>query len=459
MNMAFKKSMDRLSMIFGSPEKKVIKIIEKIENGQGSHKLVISLNEILNEHPNLNEETSYRLIDIIRTHNTETFGYALDVLFKIAERETDLLTNSADVIIESIQYPKLMQTAIPVLLEKFNNQNSSLRLASYYLLDMVATKHPEFFSNYTPDIVKCLQGSNIDGLIYTIKLIGEIARMCPDIINESFSMLNGLSLKHPDEMVRQEAYDAIGKFKVKEKEVKIDKPIEEFTDSKKDIFSVGEIQSEIEDFRKITCELSEINETDLKYSAIDLLASIGMDHLVVETDIYDSDSKYTKEENIIPSEKKKISPLKDEDIFLTNEIFSELGNNEEISGKFTLETGFLPDMTVEKIDAIFTPLSNQEGIISLGLITYDAKIISACGQDFVNKKIVKKLCDLLSFEENLSLRTDFRNHVYLQFSDKVVMAMSVDNNYIFLILAKLDMPFGIILEINRIVEKIEKILK
>ena len=452
--------MDRLSMLFGSPEKKAIKIIEKIENGQGSHKLVISLNEILNEHPNLNEETSYRLIDIIRTHNTETFGYALDVLFTIAETEPDLLTNSADVMIESIQYPELMQTGIPVLLEKFNNQNSSLRLASYYLLDMVATKHPEFFSNYTPDITKCLQGSNIDGLIYTIKLIGEIARMCPDIINESFSMLNDLSLKHPDDMVRQEAYDAIRKFKVKEEEeVKVDKPIEEFTDSKKDIYSVGEVQSEIEDFRKITRELSKINETDIKHSAIDLLESIGMDHLIVKTDLYNPDSKYTKKENIIPSGKKKISPLKDEDIFLTSEIFSELGNNEEISGKFTLETGFLPDMTVEKIDAIFTPLSNQERIISLGLITYDGKIISACGQDFVNKKIVERLCDLLSFEENLSSRADFRNHVYLQFSDKVVMAMSVDNNYIFLILAKLDMPFGIILEINRIVEKIEKILK
>lgn len=451
--------MDRLSMLFGSPEKKVNKIIKKIENGQGSHKLVISLNEILNEHPHLNEQTSYRLIDIIRTHNTGTFGYALDVLFKIAEKKPDLLTNSADVIIESIQYPELMQTAIPVLLEKLNNRNSSLRLASYYLLDMVAVKHPEFFSNYTPDMIKCLQGSNIDGLIYAIKLIGEIARICPDIINESFSVLNDLSLKHPDNMVRQEAYDVIRKFKVKEKEVKATKPIEEFTDSKKDIFSVGEVQSEIEDFKKITRELSKINVPDLKYSVIDLLASMGLDHLIVETDLYDSGSKYTKEENIIPSERNKISPLKDEDIFLTNEISSELGNNEEISGKFTLETGFLPDMTVEKIDAIFTPLSNQKGIISLGMITYDGKIISACGQDFVNKKIVEKLCDLLSSEENLSSRTDFRKHVYLQFSDKVVAAMSIDNNYIFLILAKLDMPFGIILEINRMVEKIEKILK
>jgi len=266
MNMAFKKSMDRLSMIFGSPEKKVIKIIEKIENGQGSHKLVISINEILNEHPNLNEETSYRLIDIIRTHNTETFGYALDVLFKIAEKDPDLLTSSADVIIESIQYPELMQTAIPVLLDKFNSHNSSLRLASYYLLDMVAAKHPEFFSNYTPDMIKCLQGSNIDGLIYTIKIIGEIARMCPDIINESFSVLNDLSLKHPDDMVRQEAYDAIRKFKVKEEEVKVDKPIKELADSTKDIFSVDKVQSEIQNFRKITSDFSKINETDLKYS-------------------------------------------------------------------------------------------------------------------------------------------------------------------------------------------------
>ena len=281
--MPFKKSMDRLSMLFGSPEKKVIKIIEKIENGQGSHKLVISLNEKLNEHPNLNEEISYRLIDIIRTHNTETLSYALDVLFTIAEREPDILTNSADVIIESIQYPELMQTAIPVLLEKLNSQNSSLRLASYYLLDMVAAKHPEFFSNYSPEIIKCLQSSNIDELIYAIKLISEIARMCPDIINESFSMLNDLSLKHPDDMVRQEAYDAIRKFKVEEKEGKVTKPIKEFADSKKDIFSVGEVQSEIEDFRKITRELSKINEIDLKHSAIDLLESIGMDHLIVET--------------------------------------------------------------------------------------------------------------------------------------------------------------------------------
>ncbi|MDW7777295.1 MAG: hypothetical protein SCH39_13295 [Methanosarcinales archaeon] len=304
-------------MVFSSPKKTVDNNLTRIEKGQGSKKIVVSLKKALKEDPELIEDTALALIRIIQTDKKETFGYCLEILLNIAETETELLVNSIDAFIKIIQIPDdnaldinsilialdilsiivsvspdLMQPAVPELLKKMRSSNSQIRSASYYILDTISKSNPEFFSNYTLDLIRSLNGLNVDERIYAIKLIGEIAQYSPKVIDDSYNVLKDLSSKHPSLEIRQQAHDVLKKFSVDEATPEVKTELLEF---EKDFIGLNDINSEEMDFAELADDLSErIKGIDFEASAVAMLKSLEMDHLIVEPE-YRTHKTLTKE--------------------------------------------------------------------------------------------------------------------------------------------------------------------
>ncbi|MCG7850056.1 MAG: hypothetical protein MIO93_12895, partial [ANME-2 cluster archaeon] len=309
-------------MVFGSPKKTVDNNINKIEKGHGSKKIVDSLNKTLKENPELVDDTALALIGIIQTDKTETLGYCLELLLSIAEKDTDLLVNSTDAFIKIIQMPddnaidnnsilialdilsiivsvspELMQPAVPALLNKMRSSNSQIRSASYYILETISKSYPDFFSNHTLDLIRSLNGLNIDERIFATKLIGEIAKYSPKVIDDTYDVLNDLASKHPSAEVRQKAHDVLKRFRVDEEitEVKTEEHETEQLEFEKDFIGIDDIDSEEMDFAEMADDLSErIKGIDFEASAIAMLKSLDMEHLIVKPE-YRKDKTSTEE--------------------------------------------------------------------------------------------------------------------------------------------------------------------
>jgi len=252
------------------------------------------------------DNTALALIGIIQTDKTETLGYCLELLLSIAEKDTDLLVNSTDAFIKIIQMPddnaidnnsilialdilsiivsvspELMQPAVPALLNKMRSSNSQIRSASYYILETISKSYPDFFSNHTLDLIRSLNGLNIDERIFATKLIGEIAKYSPKVIDDTYDVLNDLASKHPSSEVRQEAHDVLKKFSVDE-EITEEHETEQL-EFEKDFIGIDDIDSEEMDFAEMADDLSErIKGIDFEASAVEMLKSLDMDHLIVK---------------------------------------------------------------------------------------------------------------------------------------------------------------------------------
>ncbi|MCL7415931.1 MAG: hypothetical protein M8349_07750 [ANME-2 cluster archaeon] len=552
-------------MVFGSPKKNVDHNIKKIEKGHGDKKTVDSLKKALNDHPELIEDIAIQLIGIIQTDKKETFSYCLEVLLDIAEIEPELLANSADAIIKIIQmseedgldnnsiltaldilsilasgYPQLMEPVVSVLLRKMKNPNSQIRSATYYILDIISKSYPEFYSDHTLDLIRSLHGLNIDERVYAVRLIGEIARYSPKVIDESYDVLSALANKHPDTKVRQEALDVLTKFKMEEKtpELIIDEPEEDLLEFETDFIGIDEIRSEDEDFARMADDLAErIQGIDFESSAVEMLRSLGMDHLIVKTEFKETKSLEEKEiirpdtqeiEIITPNEtsieevtgpkvdekyeeiavpplkklpekpnietkvphehalkrieqlvtdpniKPRLSPVKEitqKDVIEppTPEITSETvpapetktevptPPEPEVAIQTTVEP--LPDITIEMLYTIFTELSNEDWVRSVCLTTHDGTLITASEPEFMEQNMLKKICGMITLEESMSPQKGFRNRISLELSDKLLVAMSIDENYNIIMLTKPDVQFGMVLyELNKTADKIEQII-
>jgi len=279
-------------MVFGSPKKHVANSIKKIRKGHGSQKVVRSLNKTLAKHPELMEDAVYQLVGIIQTDKVENFIYAIEVMLNIAEVEPDLLANSSDAIIRILEFPEdsldinymlktmdilgmiasrhpeLMQPSVKIFLHKLNNSNTHIRSASFYILDLIAKPHPEYFSNYTLDLIRSLHGLHIDERLYATRLIGDVGSISPNLIDESRDVLSDLAYKHPDTTVRQEAHDVLKKFEVEDK-VTTEEPEEEPLEFVKDFISLIDIKTESNDFGELADVLAEsIQGIDFEESAL-----------------------------------------------------------------------------------------------------------------------------------------------------------------------------------------------
>ena len=269
-----------------SPKKRVANSIKKIGKGHGSQKVVRSLNKTLAEHPELMEDAVYQLVGIIQTDKVENFTYVIEVMLNIAEVEVYPLANSSDAIIRILEspddslninyilktmdilgmiasrYPEMMQLSVKTLLNKLNNPNRQIRSASFYILNSIAKSHPEYFSNYTMDLIRSLHSPHNDERLYTARLIGDIANIPFNLINE----MGELAYEYLDMMIRQETYNV----------VKEPVPEDKITTS-------IEVQSESNDFGELADIMEEsIKGIDFEESATELLKSLGMEHLIVK---------------------------------------------------------------------------------------------------------------------------------------------------------------------------------
>ena len=273
-------------MVFNSPKKHVANSIKKIGKGNGDRKVIESLNRTLTGHPELMEDAVYQLVGIIQTDKVENFAYVIEVMLNIAEIEVYPLANSSDAITKILEfpedrldinymlktmdvlgmiasrYPEMMQLSVKTLLQKLNNPNRQIRSASFYILNSIAKSHPEYFSNYTMDLIRSLHSPHNDERLYTARLIGDIANIPFNLINE----MGELAYEYLDMMIRQETYNA----------VKEPVPEDKITTS-------IEVQNESNDFGELADIVEEsIKGIDFEESAAELLKSLGMEHLIIK---------------------------------------------------------------------------------------------------------------------------------------------------------------------------------
>ncbi|MDF1558454.1 MAG: hypothetical protein P1P80_09840 [ANME-2 cluster archaeon] len=128
-----------------------------------------------------------------------------------------------------------------------------------------------------------------------------------------------------------------------------------------------------------------------------------------------------------------------------------------VAAQTTIEP--LPDNTIEMLHTIFTELSNEDWVRSVGLTTHDGTLITASEPEFMEQNILKKISGMITLEENMSPHKGFRNRISLELSDKLLVAMSIDEKYNIIFLTKPDVQFGMVLyELNKTADKIEQII-
>ncbi|KAF5420804.1 MAG: hypothetical protein C5S41_12720 [Candidatus Methanomarinus sp.] len=199
-------------MVFNSPDKQAIKAIIKIGEGRGNKKLVDSLIKNISAHPELIRGTASGLLKIIEARKIETYGFCVDVLLNIARTKPEVLIRSSETIILLIRMSadshdanttlkamdilnilighrnELMQPVVPVLLKRLNDRDNHIRLLAYQMLDDIGTVHPEFFSEYTVDLIRSMHSVNDDEQIYAAKLLRKVASTSSNLISHDIDM-------------------------------------------------------------------------------------------------------------------------------------------------------------------------------------------------------------------------------------------------------------------------------
>ncbi len=83
---------------------------------------------------------------------------------------------------------ELMQPVVPVLLKRLNDRDNHIRLLAYQMLDDIGTVHPEFFSEYTVDLIRSMHSVNDDEQIYAAKLLRKVASTSSNLISHDIDM-------------------------------------------------------------------------------------------------------------------------------------------------------------------------------------------------------------------------------------------------------------------------------
>jgi len=124
------------------------------------------------------------------------------------------------------------------------------------------------------------------------------------------------------------------------------------------------------------------------------------------------------------------------------------------------DENIVDDITLDMINTIFEELSNEDWITNVGLVTKDGTLISASKPDSMDKTAFNKISNMLCFEETLTKKEGFRNRVSIELSDKLMVALSIDHEYILTVFTVPDVQFGIVLyQLNRTADKLEQILQ
>jgi hypothetical protein len=227
-----------------NPKKKIQDILIKIGKGRVSEDDIASLIELLGRQPSAVPEVIGVLAGILKRENTDAYNAAITALSIIAEKEPELVAGSLDAIMNCIRRgekefpedwildsldilikisqkcPERMGVAVPDLIMCLENISTAIREKSYFLLALLAIMKPEVFRGHSKELVRVLNGLNIDERIYACRLIKKIAERDPKIVEDTYDVLEDLHLNHIDCNLRSEAAYAVEELKVNEKIIK-----------------------------------------------------------------------------------------------------------------------------------------------------------------------------------------------------------------------------------------------
>jgi hypothetical protein len=293
-------------------------ILKKIEKGRVSKTNIASLLELLGNHPKMITEVVGTLNRILQKGDIKANNSAIMALNKMAENYIGLAEFSVDAITGCMKktknglheetminileillkitntYPERMGNAVPELLICLENTSATSREMAHYTLTLLAATHHEFFRGRQKEIIRVLNGLNVDERIYACRLIMKLAEKERAIVEDTYDFLEDLRLNHPDSKLRSEAGFAIEKLKepVKRKlrkpvKGKLKKPVND-KPSKVDVWSIKTIQKPelspiikdgagIPDNFSVLAELMAPNKEDL----IHMLEGMSLEHLIV----------------------------------------------------------------------------------------------------------------------------------------------------------------------------------
>jgi hypothetical protein len=227
-----------------NPKKEIQSILIKIGKGRVNEADIASLMELLSKQPSAVPEVIGVLAGILRRENTNAYSSAIMALNMVADEEPELVADSLDAIMSCIRRgekefpedwilgsldilikisqksPERMSTAVSDLLMCLENINAAIREKSYFLLALLAIMKPGIFRGHSKELVRVLNGLNIDERIYACRLIKKIAERDPEIVEDTYDVLEDLRLNNLDSNLRSEAAYAVEKLKVKENIIK-----------------------------------------------------------------------------------------------------------------------------------------------------------------------------------------------------------------------------------------------
>lgn len=212
-----------------NPQKKIESILKEIEKGRTLESETDTLMQILNENHSMIPDVIKSLSIIMGKVDQKPYISACMVMNSIADQYLDKVSELFEMTIELLKYrekeinekewiptlelftkmhqgyPEKMRMVIPGLFTALGNPNASIREAAYYLLAHIATTNHDLFKDRTKEMIRTLNGLNVDERIYACKIIGKVAEKNPLIVAGTFELLEDLFLNHPDTDLRSEA--------------------------------------------------------------------------------------------------------------------------------------------------------------------------------------------------------------------------------------------------------------
>jgi len=280
--------------------RKVRNILKKIEIGKANERDISSLVELLDDQPGIVPEVTELLNSILKNGDIKARNSAISALNKMAKYYLGLADYSVDLIVGCMpkskkdlhsdvmvkileillkiteRYPERMEIAVHDLFKCLQNINVTIREKAYFILALLAITHPEFFIGHSKEIIRHLNGLNLDERIYTCKLIKIIAEKDHKIIENTYDILDDLRLNHPFNNLRREAAYTIDRLNEISKPSKVDRwPVKTIQEPSIDSIIGIETEFSSESFSELS-ELISPDKEDLK----NMLEGMGLKHLI-----------------------------------------------------------------------------------------------------------------------------------------------------------------------------------
>lgn len=288
---------------FDTPQKKAQNILKTIGKGKASESQVHELLQLLEKQPQMVPDVAAYLIAVLKDNNTKAYRIAISALNKVTENDIKLVEGTAEVILGSMQRagkdldveglldaleilfriakydPETMKNSFVELFICLGNMNARVRESAYHLLSMIAISKPELYRGHAQELIRSLNGLNLDERIYVCKIISALADQDPTIVEDTYEKLKDIALAHMNSDLRSEAAFAMKKFNIKE-----DTGTGRSQESREFDFGQELLRPDdyklAPDFGVIADELStRISDINLQSEAANLLESMGLGHL------------------------------------------------------------------------------------------------------------------------------------------------------------------------------------